>query len=215
MVNHYAVGAVKSWVQTAADEVGNRFNVATIYGVGSREIANSDHPKGLALDFMTDNDYAKGDQIASFLQANWHVYSVQYIIWKQHIWNESRASEGWRAMPDRGSLTANHYDHVHVSFQANGRINMTGGDIKGGGGISLPNPIDAVKQTVDGIKGTVDAINNVGQFISDGHNWIRVGMFAGGGLLLILALVMLATGGSKPVAAAAKVAKTVKGVKNG
>jgi hypothetical protein len=26
-----------------------------------------------------------------------------------------RASEGWRYMEDRGSTTANHYDHVHVS----------------------------------------------------------------------------------------------------
>jgi len=25
------------------------------------------------------------------------------------------AEEGWRLMPDRGSTTANHYDHVHVS----------------------------------------------------------------------------------------------------
>lgn len=217
MVNHYAVGAVKSWVQTAADEVGNRFNVQTIYGVGSREIANSDHPKGLALDFMVGNDMAKGDQIAAYMQANWHVYSVQYIIWKEHIWNESRASEGWRQMPDRGSITANHFDHVHVSFQANGRINMVGGDI-GGGGINIPNPIDAVKQTVDGIKSSIDAINKVGEFVSNGHNWIRVGMFAGGGLLLILALVMLASAGSSPTAAATKVVKTVgkvKGVKNG
>ena len=26
-----------------------------------------------------------------------------------------RAGEGWRWQPDRGSTTANHYDHVHVS----------------------------------------------------------------------------------------------------
>jgi hypothetical protein len=26
-----------------------------------------------------------------------------------------RSSEGWRYMSDRGSTTANHYDHVHVS----------------------------------------------------------------------------------------------------
>jgi hypothetical protein len=216
MANHYAVGAVKSWVQTAADEVGNRFNVATIYGVGSREIANSDHPKGLALDFMTGTDYVKGDQIASFMQANWHVYSVQYIIWKQHIWNESRSSEGWRPMPDRGSLTANHFDHVHVSFQANGRINMTGGEIKGGG-INIPNPIDAVKQTVDGIKSTVDALNNVGEFVTNGHNWVRVGSVALGALMVVLALIMLGAGGNLSQAAGSvvKTASKVKGVKNG
>jgi hypothetical protein len=37
------------------------------------------------------------------------------VIWSQHIWTVQRSSEGWRAMPDRGSTTANHYDHVHVS----------------------------------------------------------------------------------------------------
>lgn len=215
MVNHYAVGAVKSWVQTAADEVGNRFGVTTIYGVGSREIANSDHPKGLALDFMVGNDYAKGDQIASYLQANWHVYSVTYIIWKQHIWNEARASEGWRAMPDRGSLTANHYDHVHVSFQANGRINMTqqGGDDPNKGGFSIPDPLAGIKDTVNGIKSTLE-------FISDPHNWLRVGMVTAGGLLVILALVMFVASSQGKPATVTKAVKTVakikpKGVKNG
>lgn len=203
MANHYAVGAVKPWVQTAADEVGNRFGVTTIYGVGFRPDATSDHPKGLALDYMVGTDYAKGDQIAQFMQANWNVYSVQYIIWKQHIWNESRASEGWRAMQDRGSITANHFDHVHVSFQANGRINMKGGDIGGGGIVlpSIPNPLSGLTDTVNGIKNTLD-------FISNGHNWARVGMFIGGGLLVVMALAMLVTGGS----ASTTVAKVTKGV---
>ena len=40
---------------------------------------------------------------------------VSYVIWSQHIWSVERGSEGWRAMEDRGSTTANHYDHVHVS----------------------------------------------------------------------------------------------------
>ena len=198
MANHYAVGAVKPWVQTAADEVGNRFGVTTIYGVGFRPDASSDHPKGLALDYMVGTDYAKGDQIAQFMQANWHVYSVQYIIWKQHIWNESRASEGWRAMPDRGSITANHFDHVHVSFQANGRINMKGGDI-GGGGLNIPDPLAGIKNTINGIQDTLN-------FVSSGHNWARVGMFVGGGLLVIMALVML-SGVSVPTG---KITKALK-----
>ena len=37
------------------------------------------------------------------------------VIWAQHIWTPVRSSEGWRSMPDRGSPTANHYDHVHIS----------------------------------------------------------------------------------------------------
>ena len=31
------------------------------------------------------------------------------------IWSVERGGEGWRGMSDRGSTTANHYDHVHVT----------------------------------------------------------------------------------------------------
>jgi hypothetical protein len=37
------------------------------------------------------------------------------VIWSQQIWTVDRGSEGWRYMEDRGSTTANHYDHVHVT----------------------------------------------------------------------------------------------------
>jgi hypothetical protein len=54
--------------------------------------------------------------------ANWGVQhaaalKVQYVIWERHIWNISRASEGWRLMEDRGGVTQNHFDHVHISVQ--------------------------------------------------------------------------------------------------
>ena len=38
------------------------------------------------------------------------------IIWSQHIWTIQRAGEGFRSMSDRGSATANHYDHVHIKI---------------------------------------------------------------------------------------------------
>jgi hypothetical protein len=44
---------------------------------------------------------------------------VSQLIWQQHIWTVQRGSEGWRAMEDRGSTTANHYDHVHVTVYGN------------------------------------------------------------------------------------------------
>jgi hypothetical protein len=37
------------------------------------------------------------------------------VIYAQKIWSVKRGGEGWRGMSDRGSVTANHYDHVHVS----------------------------------------------------------------------------------------------------
>lgn len=73
-----------------------------------------DHATGHALDLMT-SDKATGDQVAAYLQAHAQELGVHYVIWRQHIWNVQRAGEGWRLMADRGSVTANHYDHVHVS----------------------------------------------------------------------------------------------------
>jgi hypothetical protein len=76
--------------------------------------AHGEHSSGKALDIMT-SDVALGTAIAEFLQqhaAELHLFDV---IWRQRIWTPERAAEGWRSMPDRGSATANHYDHVHVS----------------------------------------------------------------------------------------------------
>ncbi|MBO0846060.1 MAG: mucin-2 protein [Nocardioides sp.] len=76
--------------------------------------AHGEHASGKAIDIMT-SDVALGNAIAAFLQqhaAELHIYD---ILWRQHIWTPVRASEGWRLFADRGSPTANHYDHVHVS----------------------------------------------------------------------------------------------------
>lgn len=72
----------------------------------------SEHASGKALDAMTSG--ARGQQIAAWLQANYSKLGILEIIYQQKIWTTQRASEGWRAMPDRGSATANHYDHIHV-----------------------------------------------------------------------------------------------------
>jgi len=76
--------------------------------------AHGEHVSGRALDIMT-SDSALGDAIAEFLQAHAVELHLYDIIWQQHIWTPERAGEGWRPMSDRGSATANHYDHVHVS----------------------------------------------------------------------------------------------------
>jgi hypothetical protein len=72
-----------------------------------------EHPLGRACDFMSD--MTSGNEIAAYVQANASRLHVLYVIHAQHIWSPARAAEGWRPMADRGSITANHYDHVHVS----------------------------------------------------------------------------------------------------
>ena len=76
--------------------------------------AHGEHASGKALDIMT-SDVTLGNRIAAFLQAHASELHVYDILWRQHIWTPVRASEGWRLFADRGSPTANHDDHVHVS----------------------------------------------------------------------------------------------------
>ena len=76
--------------------------------------AHGEHSSGRALDIMT-SDVALGNAIAAFLQAHAAELDIYDILWRQQIWTPERSSEGWRPLSDRGSATANHYDHVHVS----------------------------------------------------------------------------------------------------
>jgi len=75
---------------------------------------HGEHASGRALDIMT-SDVALGTAIANFLRAHASELHLYDILWRQHIWTPVRAGEGWRYMSSRGSATANHYDHVHVS----------------------------------------------------------------------------------------------------
>lgn len=59
----------------------------------------------------------KGYQLANFAWANRAKLGVHYIVYRQHIINTDRASEGWRLMANRGNWTQNHMDHVHISFR--------------------------------------------------------------------------------------------------
>jgi len=80
---------------------------------GGNTGSGGDHGAGLALDIMCTG--ALGDAIATWVRAHASELGVSYVIWSQQIWTVERSSEGWRYMADRGSTTANHYDHVHVS----------------------------------------------------------------------------------------------------
>ncbi len=107
------LGPVKPHVRQATNKLACDFGVRTVYGYRR---SNGDHGGGLATDFMVYKDKARGDGLAAHARANAGKYRIQYIIWQQRIWHVSRANEGWRKMEDRGDVTANHYDHVHISF---------------------------------------------------------------------------------------------------
>ena len=84
---------------------------------GVRPDALKWHPQGLALDVMIPNPLspqgrALGDRIVQFLVANHEKLGVAHMIWRQHMIQPDGSSS---LMQGRGSLTANHYDHVHVA----------------------------------------------------------------------------------------------------
>lgn len=74
---------------------------------------DGEHGQGRAMDIMTSGE--TGWAVADFLRANYAALGIEYIIYAQNIWSVERSGEGWRGMSDRGSVTANHYDHVHVT----------------------------------------------------------------------------------------------------
>jgi hypothetical protein len=197
--NHYALGAVKPYVRDAGQIIGDKFDIKTEYGVGLRPDLSSDHPKGLAIDFMVYTNRAKGDALASYVQENAASLHVSYIIWYQRIWDITRSKEGWRAMPDRGSVTANHKDHVHVSFQ-----NIGGNSI--GNLVDNLTP-DAVTDPITNIVGALSPIADAVKWLSSSSNLLRVAMFIGGGALLLIGLVGWAAVQSGVVNGASKLAK--------
>lgn len=119
----YNLGPVQPVTAAVANTLGPMFGFKTIGGYRASNSRDPEgHPAGLALDFMTNdipNGRAAGQQLADYLVTNAGDVGVKYIIWEQHIWSVARASEGWRLMEDRGSPTQNHYDHVHLSLDAN------------------------------------------------------------------------------------------------
>ncbi len=75
---------------------------------------HGEHASGKALDIMT-SDVSLGTAIADFLRTHAAELKLYDVLWRQRIFTQQRGGEGWRSMPSRGSATANHFDHVHVS----------------------------------------------------------------------------------------------------
>ena len=75
--------------------------------------SDGEHGQGRAVDIMVSGSL--GDQVAGWLRERRRALGISELIWSQRIWTVQRNSEGWRGMESRGSTTANHYDHVHVT----------------------------------------------------------------------------------------------------
>lgn len=170
----YALGAVKPHVRAAADYFGPKHGFKVVWGyraVGS--VPGSDHPKGLALDFMTLSKQ-KGDALVADAIAQAGKWGIKYIIYWRRIWQNGQ----WKPY----SGPSPHTDHVHISF------NDSGGS--GGGMVTVPvgnNPLipDAVEQLVAAFRKIDDAV----AWITDADNWKRIGLFVVGFVLVLIALL--------------------------
>ncbi|HFI0554887.1 TPA: LysM peptidoglycan-binding domain-containing protein [Streptococcus suis] len=117
ITSSYDVG-LQPQVAAFRAEVTNAFGITSFSGYRAGD--TGDHGKGLAIDFMVPQSSALGDQVAAYAAANLASKNISYIIWKQRFYSPYASIYGpaytWNLMPDRGSITENHYDHVHVSF---------------------------------------------------------------------------------------------------
>ncbi|MFE3171302.1 hypothetical protein ACFXI3_06695 [Amycolatopsis sp. NPDC059235] len=117
-----ACSSTLAGTQPAVAQAGNylkeKFSVETVGGRAGRSGA-SDHPAGLALDFMVDTK--TGNALAAYVLEHQSELGAKYVIWQQR-YNDGG---GWSAMEDRGGETANHYDHVHVSFERGAKVSVT------------------------------------------------------------------------------------------
>ena len=92
----------------------------SMFRAGDDDGTGHGHGTGMSVDFMVPVGSAQGEQLAEYLTKNMNELGVYYIIWKQRFYmpqfNMYGPANTWNLMPDRGGVTANHYDHVHVSF---------------------------------------------------------------------------------------------------
>jgi hypothetical protein len=104
------------------DQIDRRFGPFPAIGCYRAE-SSGEHPLGRACDFMLSSGgimpsgpwVQRGDAIAAWARANASRLGIMYIIYRQRIWDIRMGSSGWVPMEDRGSITANHFDHVHIS----------------------------------------------------------------------------------------------------
>jgi hypothetical protein len=113
-----SAGPVRPQTQAAANAVVSNVPGADALTLGGTRASATDpdgHPSGLALDYMVLTDTALGNAIVAYHIAHWDELGVDYIIYRQRILMSPTG--GWQTMADRGSLTANHMDHVHVNYR--------------------------------------------------------------------------------------------------
>lgn len=109
---------LKPQAEAFRQEIAAKFGITNIGGYRAGD--PDDHGQGLAVDVMVPTSSQLGDQVAQYAIDNMDRAGISYVIWKQQFYmpvdNIYGPANTWNQMPDRGGDTANHYDHVHISF---------------------------------------------------------------------------------------------------
>lgn len=154
-------------VDTAAVKraVSATFPVITDIG-GYREDPQfpDEHPSGKAIDVMipkelvgTPQGQVLGDAIVSYVNQHASEFGVDYSLWQQAQHN---ADGSVSPMDDRGSLTANHGDHVHIQTAGGGLPTATTQYIAPSGGI-MPMGFDQTGRLVYLNNGSAGPVSTV------------------------------------------------------
>lgn len=103
-----------------ANDVANKYGTTDVYGL--RPGDPGDHGTGNAVDVMTYDNTQLGQEVADYATSNMEANNISYVIYQQKFYAPTDNIYGpaytWNDMLDRGSDTANHMDHVHVSFNS-------------------------------------------------------------------------------------------------
>jgi hypothetical protein len=102
---------VQQFIDAACADVG-ACRASTYVGHQPQADLALDIPSGEGYGKLPTDDNVFGDKVADYALANQAKFKIDYVIYRQRI----NFGQGWEAMEDRGSITQNHYDHVHVSF---------------------------------------------------------------------------------------------------
>ncbi len=142
----YHLGNVKPQTTALANLIGPMFGIKTIGGYRESARDPGGHPSGLALDLMTNDipdGTATGDRMAQYLIDNADKLGIDYLIWKQRSYRPSRGT--WVQMEDRGSITQNHFDHVHVNLKPGATVTTPdgSGSIPGSCGLTTNATVNA------------------------------------------------------------------------
>jgi hypothetical protein len=169
------------------------------------------HGEGRALDVgfavVDGKGNPEGYKLFAHLKAHALELGIQGIIWDRKI----STNRGDNRPYSGSTLTLAHVDHLHVELTNAASRGLTTAKIAQVMG-SPPSGEDFGGGDFGG--GTVDPAATAGlldglKTLTDSATWIRVGMFAGGALLIVLGLVALNAGGIKRLTTG-NVAQSVK-----